>query len=127
MSDGNSMPTEQSSVHIAEHVTYHLVPEEVWDQQKFERSYAPERFDDEGFIHCTDTLEELIAVGNRYYRDDPRTFLVLAIDCEQVEAAVIYEDEQRQFPHIYGRLNAEAVLSAQPVERALDGTFLTMG
>lgn len=121
------IPSEAASIHRAEHVTYHLVPAEVWERQMFRTSYEPEGFADEGFIHCTDTIEELVAVGNRYYRADPRDFLVLAIDCEQVTADVICEDAQRMFPHIYGPLNLDAVLSMQPVVRAADGTFLTMG
>lgn len=127
MSDRSELLTEGGATHLAEHVTYHLVPEEVWEQQMFGTSYEPEGFAGEGFIHCTDTLDELVAVGNRYYRSDPRVFLVLAVDCEQVTADVIYEDPQRVFPHIYGPLNLDAVLSAQPVVRASDGTFLTMG
>ena len=30
---------------------------------------------DEGFIHCTDGAEALVATANRHYRDDPRDFL----------------------------------------------------
>lgn len=127
MSERADQLTEEGATHRAEHVTYHLVPSEIWEGQMFGRSYEPEGFEAEGFIHCTDTLDELVAVGNRYYRDDPREFQVLAIDCEQVTARVIYEDPQRIFPHIYGPLNLDAVLSAQAVVRGADGTFLTMG
>ncbi len=127
MSDKSVLPSEDVSIHRAEHVTYHLAPSEVWESQKFGASYTPEGFADEGFIHCTDTLEELVAVGNRYYRSDPRPFVVLAVDCEQVTGEVIYEDEQRIFPHIYGLLNLDAILSVQAVVRGADGTFLTMG
>ncbi len=102
-------------------------PRKFWESQAFGRSYQPEGFAEEGFIHCTDTLEELVAVGNRYYRTDPRDFLVLAIDCVQVTASVVYEDERQIFPHVYGPLNTDAVLSVQRVVRAADGTFLTMG
>lgn len=110
-----------------EHVTYHLVPAEIWESQMFEKSYLPERFAEEGFIHCTDTIEELVAVGNRYYRPDPRPFLVLAIDCDLVAADIVYEDSRQIFPHIYGPLNTDAVLSMQHVVRASDGAFVTMG
>jgi uncharacterized protein (DUF952 family) len=127
MSQNGLVPDEAASIHRAEHVTYHLVPAEVWSAQMFSNSYEPEGFAQEGFIHCTDTLEELVAVGNRYYRSDAREFLVLAIDCEQVTASVIYEDERQIFPHIYGPLNTDAVLSMRPVVRAGDGTFLSMG
>jgi uncharacterized protein (DUF952 family) len=127
MSDRSAAPSEETSIHRAEHVTYHLVPALVWESQMFGRAYEPEGFEEEGFIHCTDTLAELVAVGNRYYGSDPREFVVLAIDCEQLTANVVYEDDQRIFPHIYGPLNTDAVLSTQPVVRAADGTFLTMG
>lgn len=127
MSERATPPSEEKSIHRAEHVTYHLVPVDVWEAQMFSRSYEPEGFADEGFIHCTDTIDELVAVGNRYYRSDQRAYLVLAIDCEQVAAEVIYEDPQRIFPHIYGPLNTDSILAAQPVVRSADGTFLTMG
>ena len=31
--------------------------------------------DDEGFIHCTDGADELVATANRHYREDPRPFV----------------------------------------------------
>lgn len=127
VSDFDVLPSEEASIHRAEHVTYHLVPTEIWEAQKFERAYIPEGFAADGFIHCTDTLEELVAVGNRYYREDARHFLVLAIDCELVTSEIRYEDDCRIFPHIFGPLDADAVLSVQSVARASDGTFLSMG
>ena len=127
MSELSAMQSEETSIYRAEHVTYHLVPALVWESQMYGKAYEPEGFAEEGFIHCTDTIVELVAVGNRYYRSDPREFLVLAIDCEQVTARVVYEDPKRIFPHIYGPLNTDAVLSIQQVVRAADGTFLTMG
>lgn len=127
MNENGAVPTEAAAKHTAEHVTYHLVPAAVWEAQMFGKQYEPESFAAEGFIHCTDTIEELVAVGNRYYRSDPREFVVLAIDCELVQASIVYEDERRIFPHIYGALNTDAVLSMQRVVRAGDGTFLTMG
>ncbi len=127
MGENASAPSESASIHTAEHVTYHLVPEQIWETQMYETRYEPEGFADEGFIHCTDTIEELVAVGNRYYRADPRPFLVLAIDCELVQSRIVYEDDRRIFPHIYGTLNTDAVLSVQQVVRSSNGDFLTMG
>ncbi len=93
----------------------------------YNKTYLPEGFQEEGFIHCTDTIEELVAVGNRYFRQDRRAFLVLAIDCDLVTSSIVYEDSRQIFPHIYGPLNTDAVLSMQHVVRSPDGTFLTMG
>jgi uncharacterized protein (DUF952 family) len=127
MSDRAAMPSEEASLHRPPDVTYHIAPVDVWESQMFGTSYEPEGFAQEGFIHCTDTLDELVAVGNRYYQDDPRPFVVLAIDCDEVTPDIVYEDERQIFPHIYGPLNLDAVISVQPVLRAADGSFLSMG
>jgi uncharacterized protein (DUF952 family) len=108
-------------------VTLHLVPEDVWLAQKDESRYLPDGFSGEGFIHCTHGDEVVIEVGNRYYRDDPRPYLVLEVDLERVAAPVIYEDDKQLFPHIYGPLERQAVRRICRIERAADGTFITIG
>jgi len=108
-------------------VTLHLVPEDVWRAQKGESLYLPDGFSSEGFIHCTHGDDAVIAVGNRYYRDDPRPYLVLEVDLEHVVAPVIYEDDERRFPHIYGPLERHAVHRVSRIERAADGTFVAIG
>jgi uncharacterized protein (DUF952 family) len=108
-------------------VTLHLVPEDVWLTQKDRPRYLPDGFSSEGFIHCTHGDDAVIEVGNRYYRDDPRPYLVLEVDLEHVMAPVKYEDDERRFPHIYGPLERRAVLRVRRIERAEDGTFVAIG
>jgi uncharacterized protein (DUF952 family) len=108
-------------------VTLHLVPEDVWLAQQDEPLYLPDGFSSEGFIHCTHGDDAVIEVGNRYYRDDPRPYVVLEVDLEHVLAPVIYEDDQRRFPHIYGPLERHAVRRVSRIERAADGTFVAIG
>lgn len=108
------------------HTTYHLTPRAVWGRQSGGISYLPEPFAEEGFIHCTDALDEIIAVGNRYYRTDPRPYVALAVACDRVEAPIVYEDPARWFPHIYGALDIDAVESVLEVARDPDGTFLAV-
>jgi uncharacterized protein (DUF952 family) len=107
--------------------TLHLVPEDVWLAQNGQSHYQPEGFSSEGFIHCTHGRDFVVEVGNRYYGDDPRPYLVLEVDLERVAAPVVYEDEERRFPHIYGPLERHAVRRAYRVERAADGTFIAIG
>jgi uncharacterized protein (DUF952 family) len=107
--------------------TLHLVPEEVWLAQKDESRYLPHGFSSEGFIHCTHGDDVVIEVGNRYYRDDPRPYLVLEVDPERVAAPIVYEDDERRFPHIYGPLERQAVRRIRRIERAADGTFISIG
>ena len=119
--------TESSREREQAAVTFHLVPEEVWLAQKDEYQYVPDGFASEGFIHCTHGDDVVIEVGNRYYRDDPRPYLVLEVDLVRVAAPVKYEDDERRFPHIYGPLERHAVRRICRIERAVDGTFVTIG
>ena len=104
-------------------VTLHLVPEVVWLAQELASRYLAESFSREGFIHCTDGDDLAIEVGNRYYRDDPRPYVVLEVDLDRLEARAVYEDDERRYPHVYGPIERHAVRLVRRVERAADGTF----
>lgn len=108
-------------------VTLHLVPEDVWLSQNGESHYQPDGLASEGFIHCTHGYDVVIDVGNRYYREDPRPYLVLEVDLAHVAAPVVYEDDERRFPHISGPLERHAVRRVHRIERAADGTFIAIG
>jgi len=117
-------PSDASPLAKSGHRTFHLVPSDLWNDQRAGGYYLPERFGEEGFIHCTDTIDEVIAVGNRYYSSDPRAYLLLEIDCERVAAPIVYEDAGRLFPHIYGPMETIAVRRVLPVVRDAEGRFL---
>jgi uncharacterized protein (DUF952 family) len=106
--------------------TYHLVPRQEYERQDPAEDYLPAAFADEGFIHLTDGADELVATGNRYYRDDPRPFVALVVDLGMVRAPVRYEDSRRVYPHIYGPLNRDAIVAVREVPRAPDGSFLRL-
>ena len=105
-------------------VTYHLVPAEFWARQKDGLLYTPETYEQDGFIHCTNGLDELVAVGNRYYKDDRRSQVVLILDVSRIQSPVRYDDPGRIFPHIYGPLNTSAVVGLLVPKREEDGTFI---
>ncbi len=104
--------------------TLHLVPVEVWEAQRPSGSYRPEGFEAEGFIHCTDGEDALLVPANAFYRADPRPFLVLEIDVDRLSAPVRYDDTACRYPHIYGPLNTDAVVSERRADRGPDGTFI---
>ena len=108
-------------------VALHLTTENVWETYGASERYYPERFDDEGFVHLTHGEVNVIAVGNRYYRADPRPYLALEVDLSRVRAPAIYEDDARLYPHVYGPIDRGAVLRVWRIERASDGTFLGIG
>lgn len=104
-------------------ITYHLCPEEVWDRQKAGDEYTPEPFAQDGFIHCTNGLDELIKVGNMFYTDEHRPLTVLVLNVADISSPVRYDDEYETYPHIYGPLNTSAVVGQLDVQRNDDGTF----
>ncbi|HYI24712.1 MAG TPA: DUF952 domain-containing protein [Thermomicrobiales bacterium] len=108
-------------------ITYHLVPVAVWEGRQDKDSYTPEAFETDGFIHCTNGTDEVIAVGNLFYTGDPRSFQVLALDVNAIEPDVRYDAPGEVYPHIYGALNTSAVVAILPVERDDSGTFLRVG
>jgi uncharacterized protein (DUF952 family) len=126
MPDSVSPPATAVHLEKTGHTTYHLTPRDQWEAQAGASSYVPEGFANEGFIHCTDTFEEILAVGNRYYREDRRSYLLLAVDCGAVSAPIVYEDPSRIFPHIYGPLEVEAVSGVHQVDRDATGRFLSI-
>jgi uncharacterized protein (DUF952 family) len=108
-------------------ITFHVTPEAVWRAHDGLQTYDPERFAEEGFVHCTDGEEFLLEVANRYYRNDPRPYVVLDVDLGAVRANAIYEDEARRYPHVYGPIERAAVRRVRRLERRADGTFTGYG
>lgn len=105
-------------------VAYHMVPVDVWNAQKDSPTYIPEAFEQDGFIHCTNGLDQLVNVGNMFYTGDPRPYQVLILDERRIEPPLRYDDPEELFPHIYGALNTSAVIGMLDVPRDADGAFL---
>lgn len=107
-------------------LTYHLVARDYYESLAPERPYLPETYAADGFIHCTDGIANVADVGNRYYRHDPRAYLVLIIDTSRVTADIRYDDPGSMYPHIYGPIGREAITRVIEAPRTPDGTFLPL-
>src|SRR5688572_1640579 len=92
---------------------YHVVLPEVWERFKNRPSYQPESLTTEGFIHCS-YESQLRGVLRRYYRDADRV-LILKIESTKVLAKLVEEPSTNNeiYPHIYGRLNHNAVVGIE--------------
>jgi uncharacterized protein (DUF952 family) len=70
---------------------------------------------EQGFIHAS-TAEQVPVVAEAFYRGAP-DLLLLVIDTDLVGPPIRYEHVPGQaapYPHIYGPLNATAVVEARP-------------
>ena len=104
--------------------TFHLVAAEYFRDCDSQAPYVPAELERDGFMHCTDGPENVAEVANRYYRDDLRMYIVLVIDKTRVAPSIVYEDAERIYPHIYGGLNRDAIVSVVPMIRGSDGAFM---
>lgn len=104
--------------------TLHLVPETVWDAHDPGTPYVPAAYAADGFVHCTDGDDAMVAVANRFYRDVPGSFLLLTLDLDRTGSPWRFDDEARIYPHIYGAIDPRSVVLVRRMDRAPDGTFL---
>lgn len=89
-------------------------------------AYRPDRFDEDGFIHCS-TASQVMQVARTRFRGR-RDIVLLRIDPDEVEREVRLEnleDGHELFPHIYGELDLSAVTGIEPLVLGPDGEFVT--
>lgn len=103
---------------------YHIVLPEVWARFKSRPSYQPDSLAAEGFIHCS-YPSQLEAVLKRYYSGVEKV-LILKIDTEKLLSKLVKEasTNDEMYPHIYGRLNLNAVVDVE--ERTLNREDVTL-
>ena len=101
---------------------YHIVLPDVWERFKSKPSYQPESLTTEGFIHCS-YPGQLEAVLKRYYSRVEKV-LILKIDTDKLLSKLVKESStnNEMYPHIYGRLNHNAVVEVR--ERVIKGDVL---
>jgi uncharacterized protein (DUF952 family) len=106
-------------------IILHITQQDEWDKAKTLGSYRADTLESQGFIHCS-TPEQVVRVANTLFRgqDD---LVLLCIDSTEVEAEIRYENLEggdELFPHVYGPLNAGAVVSVLDLKPQADGTFV---
>lgn len=107
--------------------TFHLVPSEVWAAIDPAQPYAAASLASEGFIHCTDGRDALIATADRHFSGDPRDYLVLTVDLSRVASPWRIDDAARIYPHVYGPIDRSAIVSRAPMQRDATGRFTGIG
>ena len=108
---------------------YHIATRADWAGARRDGEYATSTIgrslSAEGFIHAS-RATQVADVANGFYRGVPDELVLLVIDPDLVRAPIRYEHvpgAEDPFPHIYGPLNADAVLAACPFAPGPDGTF----
>ncbi|MFL5749150.1 MAG: DUF952 domain-containing protein [Chloroflexota bacterium] len=104
-------------------IAYHLVPAEAWDAAPGDEAFRAASLGDEGFVHLTHAMVDLVEVANAFYRDDARPQLVLTVALPSLTSPWRYDGDER-YPHVYGPLDRGAITEVRTIEREADGTYL---
>lgn len=106
---------------------YHLIDQASWELAKPNPEHRAESLATEGFIHCSENVDQMLKVANRLYsgRID---MLALEVDAQRLTSPVKRESSRSGeiYPHIYGPLNTDAVIKVWSLPLDTEGNFSGM-
>jgi len=113
---------------------YHLTTRNAALLARQTGAYHPESLAREGFIHLSQR-HQVIGVANAFYTGQS-DLVILVVDPSRLQAELKYEAPvhpaasdsapaaEERFPHLYGPLNFDAVLSLVELPLGPDGKFV---
>lgn len=104
---------------------FHITSKSEWEWAQRIGVYQPGSLEGDGFIHCS-MVDQVIGIANKLFRGQ-MDLILLCIDDTRVTPLVKYEDlyQSRQlYPHIYGALNLDAIISVADLPPETNGTFV---
>ena len=101
---------------------FHLTYKHAWEAARLAGEYAAPSLAEEGFIHCSKDVPQLLKVAARLYPGETG-LMVLDVDLEELKSPLKNEPSRSGeiYPHIYGMLNADAVVRERALEVGADG------
>lgn len=104
----------------------HITPKSAWEAAQRDGFYTAPSLETEGFIHCS-TPAQVVATAQRFYAGQ-RGLVLLILDSERIQPEVKYEagtdKPDELFPHVYGRINLEAVMRVVDFAPDSDGNWV---
>lgn len=98
---------------------YHVVPLDDWLADPG-RPYAPPTLADDGYVSCCTDEGRALTVADAHFADAVGPLMTLMIDEHSLDARVRWEPS----PHIYGRVNRNAVSGMLEIRRDEEGRAL---
>lgn len=93
---------------------YHLTSRPEWDHAVVAGEYRADTLETEGFIHCSTAQQWPRVLEQRF--PGRADLLLLEVDPARTRAVVRWEDLEgsgERFPHVYGALPVDSVISVQ--------------
>jgi uncharacterized protein (DUF952 family) len=104
----------------------HITRQESWAEAQTCGLYSANTLSSDGFIHCS-KVDQILRVAETFYKHQ-EDLVLLVIDSHKVKAEVRWEPgvdtPDELYPHIYGPLNLDAVISVLDFKAGSDGKFL---
>ena len=108
---------------------YHLTFAEDWDAAVTVGGYRVSgrgmTLESEGFLHFS-YADQVAGTADRFWRNPERDVVLLTVDPRRLDLPVVAENTSagaELFPHLYGPLPVDAVVSATPVPTGADGSL----
>lgn len=102
----------------------HITTEDAWEAAADAGELTTPSLEDEGFIHMS-TYEQVEATANRIFSGSG-DLLLLEVETDALTSELKWEqatDIGDDFPHIYGPLNADAVVGTIDLPMNADGSY----
>ena len=101
---------------------YHLTTPQSWADVQDGGEYEAPSLREEGFIHCSSDEEQTLRVAGRLYAGQ-EGMTVLDVDTDRLTSEVKREPSRSGeiYPHIYGRINRDAVVRVRDLSLDSDG------
>ncbi|MDN3955844.1 DUF952 domain-containing protein [Sporolactobacillus laevolacticus] len=106
-------------------IILHCLKQNSWEKAKNSLYYGKEQIEADGFIHCS-SIENFWRVAPNF-KNIKEQMLLLCIDTNKVESQIKWGDDDncgREYPHIYGELNTDAIVNVVPFLRDEQGNFV---
>ncbi len=112
---------------------YHITHRTAWLDSRLSGEYRAGSLSSEGFIHFSQR-HQVLGVANAFYVGQ-KDLVILVVEPSRLKAELKYEAPVHpsasasapiaddQFPHLYGPLNADAMVAAVDFPPNFDGTF----
>lgn len=102
---------------------FHITTRSAWELAVDAGQYVPAAFAADGFIHLSDE-RQWFRTAQRFYHGQPHLVL-LVIEEPRLKASVRRESADGElFPHLYGPLNIDAVVSVYDLPLDAKGDVL---
>ena len=101
---------------------YHLTHKDAWENARATGEYAAPSLAEEGFIHCSRDIPQLLKVAARLYPGETN-LLVLDVELDKLTSPLKSEPSRSGeiYPHIYGMLNIDAVVRERVLKVDAEG------